>query len=74
MSSTYYDFRDAKVVIAAELKKRGWQIFGYHEDESEMMTDYYDPAYWDGIATKNGYIVQEWQGRLSFEQNKQGKA
>ena len=57
MSSTYYDFRDAKVIIAAELRKRGWQIFGYHEDESDSMIDYYDPAYWSGIAVKNGYIV-----------------
>ena len=56
-SSMYYEFRNAKVVIAAELRKRGWQIFGYHEDNSDPMTDYYDPAYWDGIATKNGYIV-----------------
>jgi hypothetical protein len=21
------------------------------------MTDYYDPAYWEGIATKNGYVL-----------------
>lgn len=22
-----------------------------------MMTDYYNPAYWNGIATKNGYVA-----------------
>lgn len=56
-NSNYYDFQNAKVVIAMELKKRGWQLFGFHEDESDMMTDYYNPAYWNGIATKNGYVA-----------------
>lgn len=35
----------------------GWKVFGYHADNSDMMTDYYDPAYWNGIATKNGYTL-----------------
>ena len=35
----------------------GWEVYGYHADESDSMTDYYSPAYWNGIATKNGYIL-----------------
>lgn len=53
----YYNFREAKVLIAMELSKRGWEIFGFKPDESDSMTDYWSPADWDGIATKNGYVV-----------------
>lgn len=53
----YYDFREAKVIIARELSERGWEIFGFKPDESDSMTDYWSPANWDGIATKNGYVV-----------------
>lgn len=53
----YSDFQEAKVLIAAELSKRGWEIFGFKPDESDAMTDYWSPADWDGIATKNGYVV-----------------
>lgn len=55
--TNYYDFREAKVLIAMELLKRGWEIFGFKPDESDGMTDYWSPANWDGIATKNGYVV-----------------
>jgi hypothetical protein len=57
MSYDYYDFRKAKVRIADELRKRDWKIYGYHEDQSDSMSDYYSPAYWDGIATKNGFVL-----------------
>ena len=55
--TNYYDFREAKVLIAMELSKRGWEIFGFKPDESDGMTDYWSPADWDGFATKNGYVV-----------------
>ncbi|MEG0994969.1 MAG: hypothetical protein RSE91_03280, partial [Bacilli bacterium] len=55
--SNYYVKREAKVRIAEELTKRGWKIFGFKDDESDLMTDFYSPAYWDGIATKNGYTL-----------------
>lgn len=55
---SYYDYRDVKVMIAHELMKRdGWKVYGYKEDCSDSMTDYWDPADWDGIAEKNGYIL-----------------
>lgn len=58
MSDTYYDYRDVKVKIAHRLfKMDGWKVYGYHADNSDPMTDYYDPAYWGGIAEKNGYIL-----------------
>ena len=56
--STYYEYQDVKVAIARCLMKiEGWHVYGFHEDNSDPMTDYWDPAYWGGIAEKNGYIL-----------------
>ncbi|MDV3429221.1 MAG: hypothetical protein LIR50_19710 [Bacillota bacterium] len=55
--SNYYEMRDAKVRIAHELMDRGWEVKGYKPDESDSMTDYYSPARWGGIATKNGFVL-----------------
>ena len=56
--SNYYTYRDVGVMMAHKLMAmEGWQVFGYHEDCSDAMTDYFDPAYWGGIAMKNGYIL-----------------
>lgn len=56
--STYYEYRDVKVMIAHKLMSMdGWKVYGYHADNSDPMTDYYDPAYWGGVAEKNGYIL-----------------
>jgi hypothetical protein len=43
--------RRAVTRIGVELRQRGWDIHGYKEDRSDAMTDYFDPASWDGIAT-----------------------
>lgn len=54
--STYYAYQEVGVKIAHRLfKTDGWKVYGYHADNSDMMTDYWDPAYWSGIAEKNGY-------------------
>lgn len=55
--SNYYDKRDARVNIAHQLMSRGWEVLGYKKDESDGMTDYYSPADWGGIATKNGFTL-----------------
>lgn len=56
--SNYYDYREVKVMIARKLMDmEGWKVYGYKEDRSDSMTDYWDPANWDGIAEKNGYIL-----------------
>lgn len=56
--STYYEYKDVKVMIAHKLMTMdGWKVYGYSPDRSDSMTDYYDPAYWGGIAEKNGYIL-----------------
>ena len=56
--STYYEYQDVKVMIAHKLMAMdGWKVYGYHADNSDPMTDYYDPASWGGVAEKNGYIL-----------------
>lgn len=56
--TTYYQYQDVGVMIAHKLMKMdGWKVYGYHADESDLMTDYFSPAYWNGIAEKNGYIL-----------------
>ena len=56
--SNYYNYREVKVMIAHKLMSmEGWKVYGYKEDRSDSMTDYWDPANWDGIAEKNGYIL-----------------
>jgi len=41
----------AIVRIGLELQNRGWTLFGYTEDQSDIRTDYYAPASWQGVAT-----------------------
>lgn len=56
--STYYEYQDVKIMIAHKLMTMdGWKVYGYHADNSDPMTDYYDPASWGGVAEKNGYIL-----------------
>lgn len=62
--STYYQYEDVKRKIAHRLfNMDGWKVYGYHADESDFMTDYYSPAYWGGVAEKNGYllVVDRWE-------------
>jgi len=49
--------RRAKVAIGLALQSRGWTLYGFTEDRSDPMTDYYAPASWDGIAERDGYVV-----------------
>lgn len=56
--SNYYAYRDVKVAIAERLMDMdGWKVYGYKPDNSDPMTDYFDPANWGGVAEKNGYIL-----------------
>ena len=53
----YYDKQDSLIAIMKGLQFRGWLIYGYKPNMSDSMTDYFDPASWNGIAVKNGYIL-----------------
>jgi hypothetical protein len=49
--------RRAKTNVGLALRARGWTLYGFHEDQSEPLTDYYSPASWHGVAEKDGYVV-----------------
>ncbi|MEA3341881.1 MAG: DUF2958 domain-containing protein, partial [Chloroflexota bacterium] len=51
MSMHWTERRTAVRRIGEELRNRGWTLFGYKEDRSDIRTDYYAPASWDGVAT-----------------------
>lgn len=56
--SNYYEYQDVKVMIAHRLMKMdGWKVYGYTPDQSDMMSDYWNPAHWGGVAEKNGYVL-----------------
>jgi len=40
--------------IGRALEDRGARLYGWKEDRSDSMTDYYDPERWDGVATVTG--------------------
>ena len=65
--SNYYDYQTLGAKIAHRLfKLNGWKVYGYHADQSDSMTDYYDPAYWRGTAEKNGYVFvfnRSWESK-----------
>lgn len=53
----HHDRRQAQAEIGRQLRASGWTLYGWKEDRSDLMTDYYDPESWDGIAERDGYIV-----------------
>ncbi len=58
--SDYYEKQRASINIGLELERRGWDLWGFHGDQSDSMTDYYHPASWDGVATHKkypGYVI-----------------
>ncbi|MBX0330080.1 hypothetical protein K2Z83_20645 [Oscillochloris sp. ZM17-4] len=53
--SDFYEKQRATVNIGMALQGRGWNLIGFHADQSDSQTDYYHPASWDGIATNDAY-------------------
>lgn len=56
-SVDYYDRRKARAAIAVALMQAGWKVYDYKPDKSDAMSDYFDPADWDGLATKGAYVL-----------------
>jgi hypothetical protein len=51
MSRSYYDQKNETAALAETIMGRpGWSLTGYKADQSDLMTDYFDPAYWRGEA------------------------
>lgn len=49
--------REAVANIGAVLARRGWELYGWTPDQSDMMTDYYSPEHWEGIAQRDGVVL-----------------
>lgn len=73
MGIHWCDKRAATAEIGRALEARGWKLYGWKEDRSDSMTDYYDPESWKGVATKDGavvvvdvapWLVQQYSGRV----------
>jgi len=67
----YHQKKEIKVTMAAMLSQLGWKIFGFKENMSDSMIDYFDPADWEGVATKNGYTLCV--GVLKYDLSNSGK-
>jgi hypothetical protein len=50
MSTHWTDKRASVALVGAALRERGWKLYGWKDDRSDSMTDYYDPEHWDGVA------------------------
>lgn len=55
MAVNYYEKQRALVNLALALKEAGWTIHGFHEDKSDAMVDYFQPASWSSHATHKDY-------------------
>lgn len=53
----YDDRRASRVKVADLLRAAGWTIHGFREDQSDMMTDYYCPTSWNGLASKGEFVA-----------------
>lgn len=57
MSGNWYAKERGKAALARALLERGWTIHGWREDNSDAMSDYYDPEHWEGIASKDDTVL-----------------
>lgn len=57
MSTHWTDKREAVAMVGAELARRGWTLYGWKDDQSDAMTDYYCPESWRGPAERGGFVV-----------------
>jgi hypothetical protein len=57
MPISWGDRKHAVAELGKALQRIGWKLFGWKADGSDLMTDYFDPEYWAGIATKDGAVA-----------------
>lgn len=55
--SNYWSDQGSLVNLMIGLGSDGWTIYGHRKDNSDAMTDYFDPASWSGVAIKNGFTL-----------------
>lgn len=47
----------AQANLGQALRKRGWKLYGWKDDQSDPMTDYFNPESWVGVAEKDGVVL-----------------
>lgn len=52
----WVDRRTEVAELGKALAALGWKLYGWKEDQSDSMTDYFSPEHWDGVATKAGAV------------------
>jgi len=57
MATHWTDKRASVAMVGAELRERGWTLYGWRDDQSDSMTDYYSPASWAGVAERGGVVA-----------------
>lgn len=57
MASSYYDQNRAQANLGRALAERGWTLYGWKDDRSDVMTDYFDPESWDGVAVRGECVA-----------------
>lgn len=57
MGTHWTDKRTAVAMLGAEMARRGWKLYGWKEDRSDSMTDYYEPESWRGLAERDGFVL-----------------
>ena len=73
MGTHWTDKRAAVAAIGEELARRGWTLYGYREDQSDLMTDYYCPATWAGVAERGDFVVCVDVSAGTYNQYKDGQ-
>lgn len=72
MALHYLEKQRAQVNVGDALAARGWKLWSYTEDRSDIMTDYFAPAHWDGIATHEQHpdiVVCVWVSESTAQQS-----
>lgn len=54
---SYHDAKTAQAMLAHSLMDSDWDVHGYHEDKSDIQSDYYQPARWDGYAIRGKFRI-----------------
>ncbi len=83
MAMHWTEERAARAELGKAFRTAGACLYGWHDDHSDAMTDYYDPESWWGLATYKGYVIvagaypRRWYPEdgtpVEFQQNAKGK-
>ena len=57
MGMDYRDKKYATAKVGKALETLGWKLYGWKADKSDIMTAYFDPESWEGVATKEGFVA-----------------